>query len=355
MEPGLPPTGAGPVSAPFGTTAAGAQARVHTLVGERGVVVRVSDFGATVVGVHLPDRDGEVADVTLGFDAVEGYESGANAYFGATVGRVANRIAHAEFSLDGRRHRLAANEPPHHLHGGAERSFSKVLWQVIDSGNDLVELAYASPAGEEGYPGRVEAIARYQITGTALEVRYRATTDATTPVNLTTHTYWNLSGAGNGTVLDHQVEVRAQAYTPTDDALIPTGGIEPVAGTPLDLRRPARIGDAVDALVGTPALGYDHNLVLDGPPGTLRLAARVSDPASGRVLELHTDQPGLQLYTGNRLDGQTGKDGRRYIRHGGLCLEPQHHPDAIHHPRFPSILLEPGDGYEHVSLFRFGV
>jgi aldose 1-epimerase len=257
------------------------------------------------------------------------------------------------FTIDGTEHRLAANEPPHAIHGGPDRAFSMVRWELGHADDHEVVLRYTSPDGEEGYPGTVEATARYRLTGHELEIRYEATTNQRTPINLTNHTYWNLAGAGNGTVLDHEITIAAERYTPTDEELIPTGAIDPVKGTPLDLRTPTRIGERIGELESTRSSGYDHNYVVDGEPGRLRLAARVHDPASGRVLELHTDQPGVQFYSGNRLSGGVGKDGRSYARNGGLCLEPQHFPDAVHQPGFPSILLEPGDTYVHVSRYRF--
>jgi aldose 1-epimerase len=343
------------MSTPFGTTRDGARAQRFTLTREDGVAVRISDFGATLVAVHLPDRDGVPADVVLGFDSVEGYQSPANAYFGATVGRVANRIAHAAFAIGDRTYTLAANEAPHHLHGGPDRGFARVLWQVTHVDEDVVELAYDSPAGEEGYPGRLRATARYTLGDRGLEVRYRAIADEATPVNMTNHTYWNLAGAGRGTVLDHELQLVAARFTPTDAGLIPTGEVVPVAGTALDFRTAMRVGERIDELIDTPARGYDHNLVIDGDAGRLRLGARLVEPGSGRLVELHTDQPGVQFYSGNRLKGQVGKHGQHYAPNGGLCLEPQHHPDAVHRPEFPSILLQPGETYEHVLEFRFGI
>lgn len=339
----------------FGTTAAGEPAQLITLTGDDGIVARVSDLGATLVELHVPDRDGRLADVTLGFDDVAGYESPANKYFGATVGRVANRIAGARFELDGRSFQLAANEPPHAIHGGPQRGFSKVLWRLVRADDAEVELAYTSADGEEGYPGTLEAAATYRLVGRELEIRYRARADRRTPVNLTNHAYWNLAGAGNGTILDHELTIAAQRYTPTDDELIPTGGTQPVAGTALDLTTSTRIGERLAELEPTGAMGYDHNYVIDGEPGSVRFAARLRDPRSGRVLELSTDQPGVQFYSGNRLTGERGKAGQVYVRNGGLCLEPQHHPDSLHRPEFPSIVLEPGETYEHVSRLMFSV
>lgn len=342
------------MSTPFGTTTDGDLAQLFTLGDDDRMVVRISDFGATLVEVHLPDREGVVEDVVLGFDSVEGYQSPANPYFGATVGRVANRIANAEFTIDDEHFVLAANEPPNALHGGPDRALSKVLWTVEHAATDELQLAYSSPDGEEGYPGRLDVSARYRVRGASLELRYRAVASAATPVNLTNHTYWNLAGAGAGSILDHEMQVFSERFTPTDDQLIPTGAMDPVAGTPLDLRSLRRIGDRIDELAETPAAGYDHNFVLDDRAGELRRAARLRDPGSGRVVELHTDQPGLQVYSGNRLSGVVGKGGKAYGRFGGVCLEPQHHPDALHRPEFGSIILRPGEAYDHTTLLRFG-
>jgi aldose 1-epimerase len=346
-----------PAGRDFGATADGSDTRLFTLGGDGsdGPIARVSDFGATLVELHLPDRDGTVEDVVLGFDDVAGYQSRDNMYFGATVGRVANRIAGAAFSIDGRRHQLAANQAPNHLHGGPTRGLSKVLWDVVAVDERRIDLRYVSPDGEEGYPGRLEVRASYRLDDGRLELAYEATTDAATPVNLTNHTYWNLRGAGNGTILEHELQVSASTYTPVDDTLIPTGEIAPVDGTPLDLRRAIPVGRRLGELESTPAGGYDHNLVIDGTPGERRPAASLRDPSTGRVVELHTDQAGLQVYSGNNLRGQAGKRGMIYPRHGALCLEPQAHPDAINQPGFPSVLLQPGATYRHVSTFVFSI
>jgi aldose 1-epimerase len=340
--------------APFGTTADGVAARLFTLGHADGPLVRISDFGATLVEVHLPDRDRRRADVALGFDRVERYQSSDNMYFGATVGRVANRIAGARFSIDGHDYRLAANQAPNHLHGGPDRALSKVSWDVLHADAEVVELAYESPDGEEGYPGNLRVTARYTLLPRGLMIAYRASSDRATPVNLTNHAYWNLAGAGNGTILDHELRVAASTFTPVDDTLIPTGEVLAVDGTPFDLRQSTRVGERIDELEPTRAGGYDHNLVIDGRPGELRFAARLHDPSSGRILELHTDQPALQVYAGNNLRGQSGKDDRIYAPRGAMCLEPQVHPDALHHPDFPSVLLAPDELYEHVSVFGFG-
>jgi aldose 1-epimerase len=339
----------------FGRRKDGAPATVFTLQGGSGIVAKVTDHGATLVELHVPDRSGALRDVVLGFDSVEGYESGCNAYFGATIGRVANRIADAAFDLDGERYRLAPNEPPHHLHGGGASAFDKVRWNVAARSSDEVVLTHASPAGAEGYPGRVEVAATYRITpDDELVVRYEAATDAPTPLDLTNHTYWNLRGDGDGTVLEHELQVVADRTLAVDDELIPTGKVIEVARTPLDLRKPVLLGPTVRDLASTPALGLDHHYVLRRGGSGPRPAARLRDPASGRVLELLTDQPGLQVYSGNRLDPPVGgKRSRRYGRYGGICLEPHRHPDALHHPGFPSIVLRPGDTYRHTSVYRF--
>ena len=349
IDPGVP-EGRG-----FGQLADGCAARLFTIGGPDGPIARVTDFGATLVELHLPDRDGNLEDVVLGFDGVDGYQSPDNMYFGATVGRVANRIAGASFTIGGRRYDLAANQAPNHLHGGPTRGLSRVLWEVVAADARQIDLRYVSPDGEEGYPGRLEVRARYRLEGGRLELDHEATTDAVTPVNLTNHTYWNLGGAGNGTILDHDLQVSASHYTPVDDTLIPTGEIAPVDGTPFDLRRPTPIAQRLGELEATPAGGYDHNLVIDGTPGELRPAARLHDPSTGRFVELHTDQPGVQFYSGHKLRGQMGKRDAIYPRHGALCLEPQHHPDAVNQPGFPSVLLEPGEVYRHTSTFVLGV
>lgn len=316
----------------------------------------VADHGATVVELHVADRDGHVDDVVLGFDDVSGYTSPANPYFGATVGRVANRIAHASFVLDGHDYELAANEGPHHLHGGGAQAFSNLRWELVDHTPDQVRLRHVSPAGTEGYPGRVEVTATYQVTGDALSIVYRATTDAPTPLDLTNHAYFNLRGHGEGEVLDHELTVLADHVLEVDEALIPTGALREVAGTPLDLRTPTVLRGPVAELAATPALGIDHHLVLRRAPddGRVRPVAWLSEPTTGRRLEVATDQPGLQVYTGNRLEPPiAGKAGRRYLRHGGICLEAHHLPDAVHHPGFPSIVLRPDRVYAHTTVLRF--
>ena len=340
----------------FGQSSDGQETRIYTLTNENGVVAKVSDFGATLVELHLPGPDGNVADVVLGFDSVEGYESKSNQYFGCTVGRVANRIADGRFSLEGSEHVLATNDASNHLHGGV-RGFGQRLWQaetLRGKGAQAIRLTYRSEAGEEGYPGTLTAVVTYTLTDDALSMDHVATTDTTTLVNLTNHSYFNLNGAGSETVLDHSLEMVASHYTPTDERLIPTGEVLPVDGSVLDFRFPRIIGDRIDELENTPSRGYDHNFVLDDVDGTLRHAATLHHLASGRRLEIWTTEPGLQFYSGNFLEGQPGKGGLSYARRSALCLEPQRFPDAIHHPHFPSVVLRPGDEYRHEMQFRFG-
>lgn len=338
----------------FGQRADGTRAQLCTIGRPGGIVARVSDHGATLVELHVPDRSGTLADVVLGFDDVQGYESSGNAYFGATVGRVANRIAEGTFELGGRSHELTRNEWPHHLHGGGSRAFAEVLWQITAHEADSIVLRHISPAGEEGYPGTVEVTATYAITEQDLTVTYRATADAPTPLDLTNHAYFNLRGDGNGTILDHELQVLADRVLVVDDGLVPTGGFADVTATPLDLRTSTPLRARVAALADTPALGFDHHYVLSGGSNGVRAVARLHDPSTGRHLEVLTDQPGLQVYSGNRLDPPViGKRGQRYARHGGICLEAHHLPDAVHHAHFPTVVLEPGDTREQTTIHRF--
>ena len=340
---------------PFGTTADGRAATLFTLTNADGVVVRITDFGATVTELHVPGKTGETADVVLGFDDVAGYESDANQYFGCTVGRVANRIAKGRFTLEGKEYVLATNNEPNHLHGG-DRGFGQRLWKAAPLDGAAIRFTYDSADGEEGYPGEVHVAVVYTLTETdELRIDYEATASAPTPINLTNHCYFNLAGAGSGTILDHVLQIDAERYTPCDDTLIPTGLLAPVVNTPLDFRRAERIGTRIAALTDTAAIGYDHNFALDGPSGELSRACRLSDPGSGRVLEIFTTEPGLQFYSGNFLEGRTGKGGVTYVYRGALCLESQHFPDSINHPSFPSTLLMPGETYRQTTVHRFTV
>ncbi|MEO0530218.1 MAG: aldose epimerase family protein [Planctomycetota bacterium] len=331
----------------------------HTLTNANGMSIRLIDLGATLMAVEVPDRDGNLADVVLGFDQVDSYESDDNQYFGVTAGRCANRLAEGRFSLDGKAYQLACNNGPNHLHGGNERALSKVVWNAEPSDDgESVTFRYTSPSGEEGYPGTLDVKVTYRLgNDNAIRIEYTATTDEPTIVNLTNHAYFNLGGAGSPTVNDHLLRLNADRYTPVDENLIPTGELAPVEGTPLDFREATRIGARVAELDDAPTTGYDHNFVLRGPSheGEVRLAARLEDPASGRVLTVLTDQPGVQFYGGNFLFGQQGKGGATYAHRSACCLETQHFPNAPNTPSFPSVVLRPGETYRHVCVYAFSV
>lgn len=336
-------------AARFGALPDGSPVQVHTLTNGHGLVAKLTDWGATLTALQVPDRAGRPTDVVLGFDRLEPY-LGGHPYFGSTVGRVANRIAYGRFTLDGREVQLARNEGQHHLHGGPV-GFDKVLWwsEALDG---AVRFTYASPDGDQGYPGRLAVSLTVTLTDDdALVFEYQATTDRPTPVSLTNHAWFNLAGGGD--ILGHVLWLAADGYTPTDADLVPTGELRPVTGTPLDFTRPAAIGSRLAEVGGEPP-GYDHNFVVRGGGKGLVLAARVEDPVSGRVLEVSTTQPGLQLYTGNHLDGTiTGKGGVVYQRHAGLCLEAQGFPDAVNHPAFPAVVLRPAAQYRQVTQYGF--
>lgn len=339
----------------FGKTAEGTEVEAYTLTSKGGVKARVMTLGATLTELLVPDKAGKTVNVVLGFDDVAGYESDRNQHFGCTTGRVANRIAKGRFTLDGKEYKLAINNGPNHLHGGTKRSLAKVLWKAESlTKNDLagVRFTYTSPDGEEGYPGKLDVTVTYTLSDkNELGIEYQAVTDKATPVNLTNHTYFNLAGAGANTVLDHELTVAAIRYTPVDDTLIPTGKIASVAGTPLDFTRPTRLGARIEELVKTATLGYDHNLVLDKRGQEPTGAVRLRDPGSGRVLTVLTTHPGIQVYSGNFLKGQQGKDGKTYKPRSALCLETQHFPDSVNQPDFPSVILRPGQTYRHTTIF----
>ena len=332
--------------------AAGRQVERYTLRNAHGLSLRVLTYGAIISALELPDRDGRLADVVLGYDDLEGY-LGQRAYFGAIVGRVANRIRGAAFELDGKRFELAANERRDHLHGGVV-GWDKVVWTASSSSDASaasVRLEYESRDGEEGYPGTVRARVTYTLTNAdELWVEMRASTDRTTIVNLAQHGYFNLAGAGAGSVDNHVLTLFADEYTP-GDPLIPDGRVLPVAGTRFDLREPTLLGPAMGA---DAASGFDHNFVVRGAPHELRPVARLEDPASGRVLTLDADQPGVQLYTANHLRGQIEGKGVRYVRHAGVCLETQAFPNAINTPAWRGdVILTPDREYRHQMRYRF--
>ena len=327
----------------------------HTVTNAKGVCAKWISRGATLSELHVPDRLGELADVVLGFDDVLGYESGANQHFGCTTGRFANRICGGKFTLDGTPHQLATNIGPNHLHGGPLRGLDKIEWHAEPLENGIC-FTYTSPDGEEHFPGNLALVVTYTLTDdNALEIDYQATTDKPTIINLTNHSYFNLSGHGAGSVLDHEVWIDADHYTPTDDTSIPTGEFAEVAGSPFDFRQRRRVGQDFAAVAATPAGGYDHNFVLNGKAGTLRRIAEVVDPASGRVMVVSTDQPGVQFYTGNGLHNQTGKNGKTYAPQSALCLETQHFPDSPNQPSFPTTVLRPGESYRHQCVYAFAV
>jgi aldose 1-epimerase len=348
--------------APFGALADGTAIESVQLSNAAGVSVRIMTLGATVQSLNVPDRSGKSTDIVLGYGDARQYLERPQ-YFGASVGRFANRIANGQFVLDGHTYHLATNDHGQSLHGG-QRGFDKVVWNIdsVHSGPKAsVTLSYLSPDGEEGYPGNLHVEATYTLDDhNQFGVRYRATTDAPTIVNLSNHSYFNLSGEAAGrSVMDDLLQINAAKYTPVDEHLIPTGELRSVAGTPFDFRTPtavgARIRDGHDVQI-LYGHGYDHNFVLSGPPGQLNLAVRVVDPNSGRVMEILTRAPGVQFYSGNFFDGTiTGKSGLVYRQGDALVFEPQLFPDAPNHPNFASARLDPGGTYENTIVYRFSV
>ncbi len=346
-------------SVPAGTTADGTPVDLITLRNGKGIEITVLTYGGIIQTLKTPDRTGAIDDIVMGHDAVAGYEANSP-YFGSLIGRVGNRIANGKFSLDGQTYTLAVNNGVNHLHGGI-KGWDKVVWKA-DPFNDRtgtgVRLEYTSQDGEEGYPGKVTAHVVYTLTAeNTLVVDYHATTDKPTVINLTQHSYFNLGGAKTTDILGHELEIVADKYTPVDSGLIPTGELAPVEGTPFDFRTATTIGARIDTKNQQLEYGkgYDHNYVLTRQGDGLQRAARVYEPITGRTLEVATTEPGLQLYTGNFLDGTiTGKGGRRYPHRSGFCLETQHFPDSPNKPSFPSITLRPGQDYRSQTVFTFG-
>jgi aldose 1-epimerase len=349
---------AGVKRAPFGTMPDGKPVEQFTLTNANGIELTAIGYGGIITSLRVPDRSGKLDDIVLGFDRLEDYLK-EHPFFGAIIGRYGNRIAKGQFSLAGQTYKLAVNNGPNHLHGG-NQGFDKVLWNVAPSpGSNTLTLTRTSPDGEEGYPGNLRVRVTYTLTDkNELVVDYTATTDKPTPVNLTQHSYFNLAGQASGDVLGHELMLNADRYTPVDATLIPTGELAPVANTPFDFRKPTTIGSRIN---GThPQLeaggGYDHNWVLNRKGSGLQLAARVTEPKTGRTLEIATTEPGIQFYSGNFLDGKlTGKGGAVYKHRTGFCLETQHFPDSPNQPNFPSTILKPGEEYKTRTVFTFGV
>ena len=336
---------------PFGKTPDGRVVTLYTLSHASGLRASVTDHGATLVSLVVPDRLGKPADIVIGSDTVDGYLRGR---YGAVIGRYANRIGQARFPLDGREIRVTPNAGKHHIHGG-RKGFARVLWTgkvLSQQGPPAVQFSYVSKDGEEGYPGNVTCRVTYSLTGDqGLKIHYQAVTDKPTVINLTNHAYFNLAGAGQGKVYDHMLRVDADAYTVSDEALIPTGDIRSVKGTALDFTEYRAIGARIDQLEGT--RGYDHNYVFNDWDGTLRNRATVYDPLTGRVMELLTTEPGMQLYTANHFRDVPGRQGAMYQQHDAFCLETQHFPDSPNKPHFPSTVLRPDQPIESVTVFRF--
>ncbi|HYW74392.1 MAG TPA: aldose epimerase family protein [Pyrinomonadaceae bacterium] len=344
--------------ASFGKTAEGQAVDIYTLTNKRGLEVKITNYGGIITSLKVPDRNGKLDDVVLGFDNLDAYLKG-DPYFGALIGRYGNRIAKGRFTLDGHEYKLAVNNGENHLHGGI-KGFDKVVWTAkplkIRDGVGLY-LTYLSKDGEEGYPGNLHVIVVYRLTNmNELKISYSAITDKDTVVNLTSHSYFNLAGQGNGDILNHQMLINAARFTPTDAGSIPTGELKSVTGTPFDFTTSRVIGERINnddeqLKFGS---GYDHNFVLNGQLGKLRQAAVVNEPNSGRVMEIWTTEPGVQFYTGNFLDGTlTGKDGKVYQRRYGFCLETQHFPDSPNHPSFPTTVLRKGEYFHSLTIHKF--
>jgi aldose 1-epimerase len=337
----------------FGTLDDGQVVELYTLKNAKGATAKVITYGAMLTELWVPDRSGKLGDVVLGFDNLQGY-LGKHPWFGATVGRVANRIAKGKFTLDGKEYSLEINDPPNSLHSGS-KDLSRVVWKaepVHERNGAAVRFTFVSPDGDEGFPGRLSVTVLYRLTNNnELQLEYTAKTDKATPVNLTNHSYFNLNGDQD--VLGEVLQLNAEQYTPVDATLIPTGEIRSVKGTPLDFTHPVAIGAHIAEMKGDPG-GYDHNFVLSADRGKFKLAASVVEAASGRKMEVWTTEPGVQFYSGNFLDGTlTGKRGIAYGKHSGFCLETQHFPDAVNQPAFPSVILRPSSGYSTQTTYKF--
>jgi aldose 1-epimerase len=339
----------------FRTVHNGKSVGLYILKNRNGLIARITNYGAIIVSICVPDRNGNLTDIVQGYDTIAEYINENSPYMGAVCGRCANRIARGKFGLLGKNYSLAVNNGPNHLHGGLT-GFNKVVWNVLNSSSKSVQMEYLSIDGEEGYPGNLRTTVTYTLTDeNELRLDYLATTDKTTIINLASHSYFNLSGEGSGSIYDHELMINGAFFTPTDETSVPTGEIRTVKGTPMDFTEPHKIGAAIDQddeqlKFGA---GYDHNWVLAHPTGTLGLAAVAFDPLSGRVMEIYTTQPGVQLYTANWIDDEKGKGGKKYKRRWAFCLETQHFADAINKPHFPSTILNPGEEYKHCCIHKF--
>jgi len=338
----------------FGRTDDGREVTLYELLNANGMRATVMDYGAILLRLEVPDRNGKLADINLGFDDLDSYIK-RSPLFGAVVGRYANRIENAGFTIDGIEYKITRNSGKNHIHGGNEKRFDKVMWkgEGFEAAEGAgVRFAYLSRDGDEGFPGNLNCTVTYTLTNkNELKINYQATTDKPTVVNLTNHSYFNLAGAGSGDVLGHEIMINADFYTPGDKALIPTGEILSIKGTPLDFTEPKTIGSRIEQLTET--RGYDHNYVLKNSDGSLTLGARVYEPGSGRIMEVYTTEPGMQFYTANGMRDLQGKGGKVYQNHYGYCLETEHFPDSPNKPHFPSPILRPGEKYDTTTIFKF--
>jgi aldose 1-epimerase len=334
----------------------GKQVDLYILTNKNGGEVAVTNYGAKIVSLHVPDRNGQPVDVVQGHNNIEEYLSSPEPYFGAVCGRVANRIAKGRFTLDGKEYRLAVNNGCNHLHGGL-KGFNAVVWDVVQATGNSLELAYVSPDGEENYPGTLTVKVAYRLTDdNAVQIDYEASTDQTTILNLTNHAFFNLSGAGDANIGDHSLTIHADTYLPVDETSIPCGAPEPVAGTPMDFRTPHAIGERIDADFQQLHFGkgYDHTYVLNRQGNELSSCAKATSPKTGITMDVYTTEPGVQLYTGNWLsDKITGKHGKRYPERSAFCLETQHFPDSVNHPDYPPVVLKPGETFHSQTFFKF--
>lgn len=341
----------------FGGVVDGKKADLYTLRNVNGITTQITNYGGRVVNLFVPDRKGNFEDIVTGYPTLDGYLTSNEIYYGTLIGRYGNRIARGQFTLNDSTYVLAANNGSNHLHGGP-KGFHNVIWDAVQQDDKTLLLSYLSVDGEEGYPGNLQVNVTYELTDdNELKIQYWANTDKPTHVNLTHHSFFNLKGAGNGDINDHILSINSDYYTPVDDGLIPTGEITPVDGTPFDFRKPVAIGTRVndDHIQLKYGMGYDHNWILVAAAEGLTLAASVHEPASGRTMKVYTNEPAIQFYGGNFLNGSdTGKYGKSYPFRGALCLETQHYPDSPNKPAFPSTLLNPGDEYYSVCIYKFG-